>query len=258
MTEPYYKGYLDSYETYLQHSPYVQALLSRLDKLTRDARSMLDIGAGTGIFSLAVPDTIEVTALEPSQTMQRAIHRHAQARGRTIRLIANDWEEATVTSHAYDIVLCANAIYQMHPLDEMLAKMVRTARQSVLIVMNARQRQGVYGRIRQALEEADIPCKKRPQSHTADDVRRTLNVLGIAYEEEIVSWQDIRPFSDQASALNAVADRFGISLADRERAEPIILPYLTEENGSYAICDETKMTFITVRKMGQYEEMTVR
>lgn len=251
MTEPYYKGYLNSYEAYLLRSPYVQEVLSRLDKLTRDAQSMLDIGAGTGIFSLAVPDAIKVTALEPSQTMQRAIRRHAQARERTIRLIADDWEETTVAPHAYDIVLCANAIYQMYPLDEMLAKMVRTARQSVLIVMNARQRQGIYGRIRQALEEADIPCKKRPQGHTADDVRRTLNALGIAYEEEIASWQDIRPFSDQASALDVVAKRFGISVADRERAEQIILPYLAEENGRYAICDETTMTFITVRKMGQ-------
>lgn len=251
MTEPYYKGYLDSYEAYLQHSPYAQKVLSRLAKLTPDAQSMLDIGAGTGIFSLAVPDAVKVTALEPSETMQSAIRRHAQARGRTIRLIADDWEEATVPPHTYDIVLCANAIYQMHPLDEMLAKMVRTARQSLLIVMNARKRQGVYGRIRQALEEAGIACGKRLQSHTADDVRRTLSTLGIAYEEEIVSWQDKRRFTDRQSALGYVAERFCLLPADRTHAEKHILPYLTQEQEGYAICDETKMTFITVRLNGQ-------
>ena len=87
MKEPYYKGYIASYEQYLSSSPYVREVMARLAPYVDDARSMLDIGAGTGVFSLAVPEHIAVTAVESSPAMCEVIAQRAGRAGREARKI---------------------------------------------------------------------------------------------------------------------------------------------------------------------------
>lgn len=251
MKEPYYKGYIASYRSYLADSPYVREVMKRLIPLTEEAQSMLDIGAGTGVFSLLVAPHVHVTALEPSEAMRATIAEQAKAEKRRVTLIAGDWETTDVMDGSYDTVLCANAVYTMHPLDEMLMKMVRTARCSVLIVMNGRTDMGFYGKMRRALKSAGIACPDALTVHKADALRRTLDRLGIAYEEELATWQDVRRFEREEDALDYLIHRYEVSPSMKEQAEEILTPYITHADDAYTICDDTTMTFITVRKNGQ-------
>lgn len=246
MKEPYYKGYIAAYETYLQSSPYVREVASRLFALTEGANSMLDIGAGTGVFSLIFPN-VQVTAVEPSEAMCTKIRENSRAIGKKIRIIRSDWENAEVETGAYDVVLCANSIYQMRPLDDMLHKMVCAARRSVLIVMNGRESIGIYTKMRRALMAAGIDCKVAPRAHTLRDVRRTLSKAGLDYEEEAVSWQDTLRFFDLQDALEHLLVRFAVTERDRTRAKSILTAYIDRADGAYTITDDVTMAFITVR-----------
>lgn len=247
MKEPYYKGYVASYEAYLERSPYAREVASRLLSLVEGAHSMLDIGAGTGIFSLIVPASVHATAVEPSEAMCAQIAKHSRVARRDVRIIYGDWETAEVEAGAYDVVLCANAVYQMRPLDDMLYKMVRACRATVLIVMNGRDGVGIYGKMRRALQAAGIACSPAPRGHTLHDVRRALSSLDLTYAEEMASWQEVTRFACLQEAIDRLCARYGVAERDKARAEDVLAPYLEEDGGAYTITDDIEMAFITIR-----------
>ncbi len=246
MKEPYYKGYIASYEQYLSSSPYVREVMARLAPYADDARSMLDIGAGTGVFSLAVPEHIAVTAVESSPAMCEVIAQRAGRAGREVRIVEETWETAEAGG-AYDIVLCANAVYRMEPLRDCLAKMVRAVNGVLLLVMNGRTSVGIYGRMRSALKDNGVPCPEAMTVHRLCDVEHTLDTLGIAYEKEIASWQDVRRFSSREEAMRYLLDRYEVAEAYRAQAEEVLMPYITLAAGGYCITDDTEMAFITIK-----------
>ncbi len=209
---------------------------------------MLDIGAGTGIFSLSAPASVSVTALEPSEAMRQAIRRHMAECGRTVHIIEETWEDAVLTQ-TYDVALCANAIYAMQPLDDMLLKMIRTARQSLLLVMNGRRERGLYGAMRAELAKANL-AGERPTGHTLDDVIRVLDKSSLPYEIDNATWQDVKSFSTKQAALEYLLDRYHITQPNRPHATDILLPYITQTNSEYCLVDDVTMAFITVKGHG--------
>ena len=247
MKEPYYKGYIASYEKYLASSPYVREVMSRLAPHTADARSILDIGAGTGALSLGMPSHIAVTAVESSRGMCEAMAMHARELGRDIRIIEGSWENAE-TDGAYDIVLCANAVYRMEPLSDCLAKMACAAKGVLLIVMNGREGIGIYGKMRRALKDSGVPCPDALKVHRLCDVEHTLRALAIPYEKELVSWQDVRRFSSRTEATDYLLNRYEVEKAYHAQAERVLASYVTETEEGCAVSDDTVMAFLTITR----------
>lgn len=247
MKEPYYKGYIASYEQYLASSPYVREVTARLLPHLDEARSMLDIGAGTGALCLSLPKRIAVTAVESSRGMCEVIASRARAMGRDVRIIEDAWEIADAHG-AYDIVLCANAVYRMELLTDCLAKMVRAAKGVLLIVMNGRTSVGIYGKMRKALKDNGVPCPDALKVHRLHDVESALDSLGIPYAKEIACWQDVRRFASRDEAMDYLLNRYEVAEAYRKQAEDVLMPYVTETAGGYAVADDTVMAFLTIKK----------
>ena len=247
MKEPYYKGYIASYEQYLSSSPYVREVMARLAPYADDARSMLDIGAGTGVFSLAVPDHIAVTAVESSPAMCEVIAQRAGRMDREVRIVEEMWETAEAGG-AYDIVLCANAVYRMDPLSDCLRKMARAAKGVLLIVMNGREGIGIYGKMRRALKDSGVPCPDALKVHRLCDVEHTLRALAIPYEKELVSWQDVRRFSSRTEATDYLLNRYEVEKAYHAQAERVLASYVTETEEGCAVSDDTVMAFLTITR----------
>lgn len=247
MKEPYYKGYIASYEQYLASSPYVREVMARLLPHFADARSMLDIGAGTGALCLSLPDHIAITAVESSLGMCEVIAKRAKEKGKSIRIIEDAWETAEVGG-AYDIVLCANAVYRMEPLKDSLAKMVRAAKGALLIVMNGRTSVGIYGKMRKALKDNGVPCPDALKVHRLHDVESALDSLGIPYAKELACWQDVRRFSARDEAMDYLLNRYEVAEAYRKQAEDVLMPYVTETEGGVSVADDTEMAFLTITR----------
>ncbi len=246
MKEPYYKGYIASYEQYLASSPYVREVMARLAPYVGDARSMLDIGAGTGAICRSLPSHIAVTAVESSLGMCEVIASRAKEAEQDVRIVHDAWETAEA-GDAYDIVLCANAVYRMEPLADCLAKMVRVSKGVLLIVMNGRTTVGIYGKMRKALKDNGIPCPDALMVHRLCDVERTLGALGISYEKELASWQDVRRFDSREETVRYLMDRYEVAEAYRHQTEDVLMPYVTLAAGGYCITDDTEMAFLTIK-----------
>lgn len=91
--------------------------------LTRQA-TLLDVGAGTGRFSLAFAPLVEqVIALEPSAPMLNFLHEELNARGITnVQTLQMAWEEAPADLRA-DFVICSHVLYPLLEIGLFLQKL---------------------------------------------------------------------------------------------------------------------------------------
>lgn len=96
----------------------------RLCDIVTPQMSVLDVGAGTGRFTLALaPQAKHITAVEPSSAMLNYLHQDASERGLTnISSLQTTWQEAPDTLQA-DIVICSHVLYPIRDIVPFLAKL---------------------------------------------------------------------------------------------------------------------------------------
>lgn len=113
----------------------VPPILDRLRELVPAGASVLEVGAGTGAFTLPMAKhAARVTALDYSPAMLSVLRRKISAdRGRgNIELILARWEDVYVEPH--DVVLAANALYRVADLQLALTRLVAAARQRGIVI----------------------------------------------------------------------------------------------------------------------------
>lgn len=96
----------------------------RLRDIVTPQMSVLDVGAGTGRFTLALaPQAKHITAVEPSSAMLNYLRQDASERGLSnISSIQTTWQEAPDTLQA-DIVICSHVLYPIRDIVPFLAKL---------------------------------------------------------------------------------------------------------------------------------------
>lgn len=100
--------------------------------------TVLDVGAGTGRFVLALaPQVQHVTAVEPNATMLNYLRQDAAARGlENISYIQTTWQDAPADLSA-DIVICSHVLYPIFDIVPFLEKLRAATRQTCYIYMRA-------------------------------------------------------------------------------------------------------------------------
>jgi SAM-dependent methyltransferase len=96
----------------------------RLCDIVTPQLSVLDVGAGTGRFTLALaPQAKHITAVEPSAAMLNYLRQDASERGLTnISCVRTSWQEAPDDLQA-DIVICSHVLYPIRDIVPFLAKL---------------------------------------------------------------------------------------------------------------------------------------
>ncbi len=104
-------------------------------EVSRDT-TILDVGAGTGRFALALaPYALHVTAVEPNATMLDYLRRDAMGEELTnISLLNTTWQDAPTDSSA-DIVICSHVLYPIWDVDTFIAKLHAATRHACYIYM---------------------------------------------------------------------------------------------------------------------------
>jgi SAM-dependent methyltransferase len=113
-----------SYEATRKPDPRIAALL--LEALA-DARSVLNVGAGTGSYE---PTDRDVVAVEPSATMI------AQRPPGSAPVIQASAEELPLPDKSYDAALAINTIHHWHDVPRALAELRRVVRRRIVVFMN--------------------------------------------------------------------------------------------------------------------------
>jgi SAM-dependent methyltransferase len=110
-------------------------VLLKVAELAGADGTVLDVGAGTGRYALAIaPCVRRVTALEPSEAMLGRLAAAAAASGVTnIETVQQPWQEATVDVH--DVVLCSHVLYPHADVLPFIQKLEAHARRAIVIAM---------------------------------------------------------------------------------------------------------------------------
>jgi SAM-dependent methyltransferase len=96
----------------------------RLCNIVTPQMSVLDVGAGTGRFTLALaPRSKHITAVEPSAAMLNYLRQDVSERGLpNISCVQTSWQEAPDDLRA-DIVICSHVLYPIRDIVPFLAKL---------------------------------------------------------------------------------------------------------------------------------------
>jgi SAM-dependent methyltransferase len=110
----------------------------RLRDVVTPQTSVLDVGAGTGRFSLALaPQAEHITAVEPSAAMMDFLRRDAADKGLSnISYVQATWQEAPDNLQA-DIVICSHVLYPIRDIEPFLVKLQKATRQDCYIYSRA-------------------------------------------------------------------------------------------------------------------------
>lgn len=111
--------------------------LRRLRGVTDPSSTVIDVGAGTGRFALALAPSVEhVTAVDPSEGMLGILRRDAERVGATsVTTVLGTWEKAG--TELADVVFSAFVLTLVPDARPFLMKLEATARHHVLLYLGA-------------------------------------------------------------------------------------------------------------------------
>ncbi len=113
-------------------------LFLRLQEVVTPETSLLDVGAGTGRFALALaPQARSVIAVEPNEAMLGYLRRDAQERAiSNISYSQTAWQDVPDGIQA-DIVLCSHVLYPVRDIEPFLTKLLQATKRACYIYMRA-------------------------------------------------------------------------------------------------------------------------
>lgn len=103
--------------------------LAIIDPHLSPEKTLIDAGAGTGRHAVPLADRLEwVTAVEPSEGMRAMIIARDN-----MTVVASTWEDAVVAPA--DLVICSHVLYGVADVVPFIAKLDRSARERVFILL---------------------------------------------------------------------------------------------------------------------------
>jgi SAM-dependent methyltransferase len=167
--------------------------------------TVIDVGAGAGRHALPLAERVEwVTAVEPSEGMRAQI----QARD-NMTLIASTWEQAEVAPA--DLVICAHVLYGVEDPAPFIAKLARSARERVFIMLREGRMPHPAAVIRERMLGGASP--RLPQF---SDLFMLLMEMGIAPDVNFIRYPAVQRYANLNEAL---ADCKSLLGADSDEAQ---------------------------------------
>ena len=118
----------------VSNDPFFLRVLAQVTPQT----TVLDVGAGTGRFALALaPSAKHVTAVEPNAAMLNYLREEIAQRGFTnITLVQTTWQDAPADLAA-DLVLCSHVLYPIRDIEPFLEKLLSATQQVCYLYLRA-------------------------------------------------------------------------------------------------------------------------
>lgn len=181
--------------------------LRRARRLVGSRTTVLDVGAGTGRFALALaPRAAEVVAVDPSGGMLAELRREARRRGLVnVRCIQGRW--ADVDTPRSDVAICSYVLPVVEDAPRFLAKLDGAARRHVLLYLGAFSSDALFDPLWRHFHG-----RARRPGPTYLDAVAVLGEIGIAPRVEVVEVASTSRFGSINEAAKEYRDH--LLLAD--------------------------------------------
>ena len=161
-------------------------------------KTLIDVGAGTGRHTVPLAERVEwVTAVEPSEGMRA----HIQARD-NITVVASTWEDAEVAPA--DLVVCSHVLYGVAEPVPFIAKLQRSARERVFVMLRQSDLPHPAAEIRRRLAGDAGPRLPR-----FSELFMLLLQMGIAADVDFIRYPIVTRYADTEEAVADSRALFG-------------------------------------------------
>lgn len=204
--ESYWSRYAENYDLRRNQGNGTEKELKTILGLMNDDMTVLEIGAGTGIFTKHIAKKVKsITVIEPSSSMIRVLkHNLEKNQINNVRIIQSKWEDADIEEH--DVVLAAGCLYVFYEIEKALKKMNKKAKRLLLLT------HGINGYGNTYREAAELMGLEPPSS--GPDYRHLYNILfnmGIYANVHISKSRGEILYEDMDHAVNTWAERIGVA-----------------------------------------------
>jgi SAM-dependent methyltransferase len=204
-------------------------LFRRLKVEVTPETTALDIGAGTGRFTLALaPQVKHITAIEPNVSMLGYLRQDAHKQGLTnLSYLQATWQDAPPDLSA-DIVICSHVLYPIRDIEPFLRKLLSATRGTCYIYMRANHIDAVTGHLWRHFH-GDERCLPPSYIHALD----VLFEMDIYANVEVVRLTSSLRFPSLEVAVDELLEQLILSpdAATRGELRKLLQEWLIERNG---------------------------
>lgn len=205
--------------------------------------NILDVGAGTGRFTLALaPLAAHITALEPNASMLNYLRGETAARNLSnVTLLQSTWESAPADLHA-DLVICSHVLYPILDIEAFLTKLYRASTGASYLYMRGTAIDGITAPFWQHFHGTER-CQPPAYIHALD----VLYQLGIYANVEVVKAPFRLSYPSLQHAEDELLEQLILEDTAQKRAElrDLLKGWLVESNdGSWHSPEQTMTSAI--------------
>jgi SAM-dependent methyltransferase len=191
--------------------------LNVIDPYLSPAKTLIDAGAGTGRHAVPLSQRLEwVTAVEPSEGMRAKIPPRDN-----MTVVASTWEDAEVAPA--DLVICCHVLYGVAEPAPFIAKLERSARDRVFVMLRESELPHPAAAIRRRLLGDAGPRMPR-----FSDLFMLLLQLEIAPDVTFLRYTSVTRYADLDEGLTDVRALVGDGW-DEAAGRPMLEEMLTRE-----------------------------
>ena len=202
---------------------------ARLRREVTPQTTVLDVGAGTGRFTLALAPLVQhVTAVEPNAAMLDYLRQDMSEQGlNNISIVQTTWEDAPGNLSA-DIVICSHVLYPIKDIVPFLAKLQAAAQRACYLYLRANHIDALTAHLWRHFH-GDERCLPPGYIHALD----VLFEMGIYADVEIVKLPVSMRFPSLDVAVDELLEQLILPADERTRTQlrKLLEDWLVERDG---------------------------
>ena len=227
------RGRAQRYATAVGETAEHDPLLRLIRRGVSPTSTVIDVGAGTGRFALALaPRVGSVVAVDPSRAMLGVLRRAARQRGvGNIRYVEGRWEDVAGGGdlEPADVVVCSYVLPLIAEAEPFLSAMHQACRGRAFVAMNAMSADALTDPLWRHFHGR--PRKPAP---TYLDAAAILSDLGVVPEVQVVELRSLVSFPDVRAAARNYREVLALPDTAEVRVElrSLLAPWLVADGGA--------------------------
>ncbi len=231
------------YNRWVESNDYVSLVLPRLQRRLPPNARVLEVGPGTGAFTLPLARLAgEVVAVEPSANMLAALGRNLDQAGlHNVRLVPQPIEEALgALQGPFDLALAANSLYNVEPIDDVVRSLVGLARHTCILIGTGEKREWY-----QALQRRFRGRERLPAGHFGL-LYPVLLEMGLYADVEILYTTCNYVYDSEEALVEWWAGHLGLGTERRVELRTSLLPLAERRDGQVGIYSRHRLALVSI------------